>query len=142
MGKRKKNTQNVVNIDLGDYAFEDGRVLPVLVQHSSKDGRRIEQTIHRIPAPGPSLPPAFDPRPVVEEAEEDAPFFDFEPPGGGDGGDRVCSCFSLLFSVPNIPLCCSQIRSGYGAQNATLSFKTLCGWKGVWNSVTECATFA
>ena len=98
MGKRKKNTQNVVKVDLGDYAFKESGALPVLVQHLSKDRCRIEQTVHQIPALEPSLPPAFNPRPVLEEAEEeDVIFFDVEPPAEGGGGDRVCSNFSHLF---------------------------------------------
>lgn len=101
MGKRKKNTQNVVKVDLGDYALKESGALPVLIQHSSKDRRRIEQTVHRIPALEPSLPPAFDPRPVVEEAEEDeyAMFLDVEPTGEDGGGDRVRSRFSPLFCL-------------------------------------------
>ena len=96
MGKRKKNAQNVVKVDLGDYNFRKSEALPVLVQNLSKDGRRIEQTIHQIPTLQPKPPPlAFDPCPVVEEPEEggDTPFFGDELPSGVDGTDRVRSRF-------------------------------------------------
>ena len=102
MGKRKKKAENIVKVDFGDYAFEESGILPVLVQHSSKDGRRIEQAIHRIPALEPSPSPAFDPRLVVEEADnnEDTILFDVEPPDGDNGGDRVRSRVSPFSSSP------------------------------------------
>jgi len=146
MGKRKQKAHNVVKVNLGEYAFKETGTLPVVVQHSSKDGRRIEQTIHQVPMSQPNPPPLrFDPRPVVEEVEEDEAaflgFFNVEPPSGGNGGDRVRSHFSLFSFVSDPHLDCSWIRFGYGVENATFSFKILCGWKDVWNSAMACATF-
>lgn len=70
MGKRKKAAQNIVKLDVGDFAFEKGEILPVLVQHSSRDGRRIEQTVHKVPTPRPNPPPpSYDPSPVFEDVE-------------------------------------------------------------------------
>ena len=123
MGRRKKNTQNVVKVDLGDFIFSKTEQLPVLVQHLSKDGRRIGRTVHQIPGLQPDPPPlAFDPRPLVAE-DEDAMFLDTEPPGGGNGRDRVRSRSSPLFGFPDQHICCSWIHCGYGSQNAMLGFK-------------------
>lgn len=96
MGKRKRNAQNVVKVDLGALVLKKSKALPVLVQHSSKDGRRIEQTVHEIPA----LPPdpyllAFDPCPVVTEDEDDV-FLGTEPSSEGNEGGRVCLLFTLF----------------------------------------------
>ena len=109
MGKRKRQAPNVVKVDLRDVTFKKSDMLPVLVQNLSKDGRRIEQTVHKIPAPRPTRPNpsplvfdppplSFDPCPVVAEHEDNV-FFDTEPTGGENGGDRVRSRFSPLFSV-------------------------------------------
>ena len=89
MGKRKKAT-NVVKIDLGDI-FKKEEALPVLVQHSSKDRRRIERTVHSIPVLQPSQPPqpnplSFDPCPMVAEYEDDV-FIDTELHDEGNDGD-------------------------------------------------------
>jgi len=70
MGKRKKNSQNVVKVDLSDTAFGKGKLI---VGHSSKDGRRVEQKVHRIPAPQQNLPPpTFNPSPVIGGTWDDA----------------------------------------------------------------------
>jgi hypothetical protein len=98
MGKRKKNAQNVVKVDLGDCTFGGSNALPVLVQHTSKDGRRIEKTVHKILARQSDPPlPTFEPRPVVTEVEDDM-FIDVGSSSGEHGGDCVRSCFSF-FSV-------------------------------------------
>lgn len=97
---RHKKAQNVVKVDLGDYAFGTGEILPVRVQHSSKDGRRIEQSIHRFPTPRldtpqldtPQLdppPPSFDPFLVLEDNQDCAlPEFR-DPTDGSSGPERV-----------------------------------------------------
>ena len=59
MGKCKKNLQNVMKVDLGDCKFKRGEILPVRVQQSSKDGRHMEQTVHRIPTPQNNPPPSY-----------------------------------------------------------------------------------
>ena len=93
MGKRKK-AQNIVKVDVSEYAFRKGELLPVLVQHSSKDGRRIEQVRHSVPTPQKHQPPpTFNPSPVLYDPEihaspavgeptEDEPF----------GSESVCLC--------------------------------------------------
>ena len=69
MGKRKK-VSNVVKVDVTEYAFRKGEVLPVLVQHSSKDGRRIEQARHNVPTPRKHQPPpTFNPSPALSDTE-------------------------------------------------------------------------
>lgn len=93
MGKRKK-AQNVVKIDLGEGAFRKRESLPVLVQQSSKDGRRMEETIHKIAAPRDKPPaPTFDPSPTYV-APRDAPPGVCDPMGEPDGPARVCPLFS------------------------------------------------
>jgi len=73
MGKRKKNSQNVVKVDLSDTDFGKRTLLPVVIMHSSKDGCRVEQTVHRIPTLQQNLPPpTFNPSPVVNDAWDDA----------------------------------------------------------------------
>jgi len=141
MGKWKRHTQNVVKVDLGDLIFTKSQLLPVLVQHLSKDGRRIEQTVHQIPALQPNPPPlAFDPCPVAIE-DNNAIFPDIEPPGGENGGDHVCSCFFPLFAVPDGSVGYSWIHFRYGAWNTTCIFKNLSCWKGAWNTAMGCAIF-
>lgn len=70
MGKRKKNARNVVRVDITECLVK-GETLPVLAQHSSKDGRRIEQVVHHIPTlhqdPHPST---FNPSPVFESGQD------------------------------------------------------------------------
>jgi len=89
MGKRKK-APNVVKIDIGELGKTE--VLPVLVQHSSKDGRRVERTMHQVPTPWQNLPPStFDPSPVLEDTHA----FSDEPMGEPNGSERVSS--RLLF---------------------------------------------
>lgn len=66
MGKRKK-ANNVVKVDLGGLGFGKAEVLPVLIQQSSKDGRRVERTVHHVAKPQQDpLPPAFVPSPVID----------------------------------------------------------------------------
>lgn len=105
MGKRKK-AQNIVKIDMGDYAIAKGTVLPVLVQQLSKDGRRFEQTVHPVPTPQQHpLPSTFDPSPSVE----DAPGYTFhdasEPMDERDGPERVSPSLLPLGHILNrLPL--------------------------------------
>ena len=143
MGKRKRKATNVVKVDLGDITIKKNTALPVLVQHLSKDGRRIEQTVHRIPIPRSNPSPlTFDPYPVVAEDEDDT-FFDIEPPGGedgGDGGDRVCSRFYPLLDISDGPIH-SWIRYGYGVRIAIFFSRNLSCGKGVWASPMESVTF-
>lgn len=74
MGKRKKQPQNIVKLDLDDCAFGKGEILPVRVQHSSKDGRRVEQTFHKISAPPVNPPlPTFNPSLAFEAAQNNTP---------------------------------------------------------------------
>jgi len=146
MGKRKRPARNIVKVDLGDFIFTKSEPLPVFVQHSSKDGRRIEQTVHQIPAPQSNPPPlGFDPCPVTveddDEDDEDDVFPGVEPPGGEDDGDRVRSRFSPLFGVPDGSVGYSGIHFGYGPQTVTSFFKNLSCWKGAWNSAMGCAIF-
>ena len=91
-GKRKRKPQNVVKVDLSDAMFRKGEVLPVVVKHSSRDGRRVEQTVHQVPTPRQSLvPPTFDPSPAVRD-DWDCEFPDTSNPTGElDGPDAVSS---------------------------------------------------
>ena len=91
MGKRKNKFKNVVKIDLGEYEFGGEDVLPVLVQQSSKDGRRVEKTIHKVPAPQaiPSTP-VFDPSPMFKVTQDASP--DAQDPADEPCGvECVCS---------------------------------------------------
>jgi len=73
MGKRKKNSQNVVKLDLSDTNLGKRKVFPVIVGHSSKDGRRAGQTVHQIPTSEQTiLPPTFDPSPVVNNTWDES----------------------------------------------------------------------
>ena len=96
MGKRKK-VPNVVKVDIGDCGFKKGEILPLLVQHSSKDGRRVGQTVHKIPTPRQNPPPStFDPSPVPEDIRDYA-FPDVgEPIGELAGSEHVSSCFFVF----------------------------------------------
>lgn len=47
-----------------------GDVLPVVVQQASRDGRRVEQTIHKIPKPQDPPLSTFSPSPVYETTQE------------------------------------------------------------------------
>jgi len=86
MGKRKKAPGNIVKIDLEEYAVKGGEILPILVQHSSKDGRRIEQTVHEVPNPRNNLPPpTFNPSPAFEAAWDNM----FPELCESDGTERV-----------------------------------------------------
>ena len=97
MGKRKNKLRNLVKVDLEEYE------LPVLVQQSSRDGRRVEKTIHKVPVPraNPPRPRAnppppranpppltFDPSPMFEDTQDASP--DAQDPGGEPtGAERV-----------------------------------------------------
>lgn len=106
MGKRKRN-QNVVKVDVGEYAFRKGPVLPVLVQHSSKDGRRFEKAVHQVPTPRQRQPlPTFDPSPMLDAPQTHPTPVGDEPTGEPDGSEwvRLCSLLSrrvimFFFSV-------------------------------------------
>lgn len=99
MGKRKKGALNVVKVDLGSLIIKKSETLLVLVQHLSRDGRRIERSIHKIPAIQPDPPPlSFDPCPVVMEEEDDV-FIEAESSKKMNGGDRVRSCFFAFISI-------------------------------------------
>lgn len=95
MVKRKRVT-NVIKVDVDDFAFGE-EVVPVLVQQSSKDGRRIEKTLHKVPEPRQDpLPSTFNPSPSFEDAQEHV--FDdvLEPTDERNGPERV----SLHFLPP------------------------------------------
>lgn len=51
--KRKWNSKNVTKIDLGDSDSDSGRVTTstAVVSQVTRDGRRIERTLHSIPVP-------------------------------------------------------------------------------------------
>ena len=93
MGKRKKKPQNIVKLDLEEHTLGKGEILPVRVQHSSKDGCRVEQTIHAVPALRDNPPPpAFNPS-LAFEATQDS--MSAEGPGPADelnGSERVRPC--------------------------------------------------
>ena len=95
MGKRKK-VQNVVKIELGEDGFERGGVTSVLVQHVSKDGRRMAQTVHNVPTPRaipPDPNPPFDPTPVYGITQDSTSAKLCDPMGEPDGPERVCPHF-------------------------------------------------
>lgn len=139
MKNHKKRALNVVKVDLGELAIKKSKTLPVIVQHLSKDGRRIEQTVHEIPAPQPNpLLLAFDPSPVVPE-DNGGIFLNTEPSNEGSE-DRVRSHFSL-FRVSYGHVGCSGIHCGYGVQNAMFFFKNLSCWRVGWSSAMGTVTF-
>ena len=91
MGKRKKKSQNVVKLDLRE-------AVPLLVQQSSKDGRRVEQSVHNIPTPQiHPPPPTFDPSPLFATAE-DCVF------------PEVCDSTGELSSTEHVRLCSLSSR--------------------------------
>ena len=109
MGKRKRNVLNVVKVELSDLALGTKTILPVVVQHSSRDGRRIEQAIHQISTPQQdSPPPTFNPSPVVDDMQDLAPRElreEMDEPNG-PGRVRLCSCSSIWF------ITCSPLTVG------------------------------
>ena len=93
MGKRKKG-KNIVKVDVTDYAFTKGETLPVLVHHSSRDGRRFEQVLHKVPTPRRlQPPPTFNPSPAFGATETRASFVGDEPTDEPVSSERVSSCF-------------------------------------------------
>lgn len=91
MGKRKK-VNNVVKVDVTDYAFPKGEILPVLVQHASRDGRRFEQVLHQVPTPRQlQTPPTFNPSPAFNAAGAHASFVGAEPADEPVDSERVSS---------------------------------------------------
>ena len=96
MGKRKKvqKVANVVKIDVDNYAFGGGEVVPILVQQSSKDGRRIKKAVHKIPTPRQDpLHSTFNPSPSFENAQDHTPHDLSEPMDERGGPERVSPCF-------------------------------------------------
>lgn len=103
MGKRKK-LQNLVKIDLGEDIFETEVTLPILVQQSSQDGRRMRQTVYKIPAPREGPPaPTFDPSPEYG-ATQDCASEECDAMDELDGLERVSSHFSLEYILTRPPL--------------------------------------
>jgi hypothetical protein len=95
MGKCKK-PRNVVKVDFEGETFGGGVALPILVQQSSKDGRHVEQTIHKISAPRAKIPlPTFDPSPAYEAIEHSTSPGVYDPMEESNVPERVHSCFSL-----------------------------------------------
>ena len=74
--------------------FRKGEVLPVVVEQSSRDGRRVGRTVRQVPTPRqPLVPPTFDPSPAVQD-DWDYEFPDTsDPTGEPDGPDAVSSYF-------------------------------------------------
>lgn len=97
MGKRKKS-KHLVKLDLGEDVVGKAKVVPLLVQQSSKDGRRVERSIHTIPAPRVHPPPTFDPSPKFATTEECAIPGVSDPVGEPCGAERV-SLHSLSLKV-------------------------------------------
>lgn len=95
MGKRKRNARNVVKVDVEDCKIrEEG--IPVLVQHASKDGRRVEQAVHQVPKPRQDPPPAFKPAPKFGDVQGCTFPNGDEPTGEIDNSERVSPFFSFL----------------------------------------------
>lgn len=111
MGKHKKNSPNVVKVDLSDSDFGKKKVLPVIVGHLSRDGRRVEQTIHKISTPQQNVvhPPVFNPSPAIDETWDDAwdGAWDYAFHDNGDataepnGPEPVCPYFLSFLFTPN-----------------------------------------
>ena len=94
MGKRRK-LQNVIKVDLGGIPKSD-KIIPVLVQQKSKDGRRLEQSVHNVPLPQDQpRPPTFNPSPAYEAAMDDAFPGSHDPSDEPNGPERVSPHFSL-----------------------------------------------
>lgn len=95
MGRRKK-LQNVVKVDLEEVAFEKGEAFPIRVQQLSKDGRRMEETVHKVPTPQIRPPaPAFDPSPAYGMGQDwpSLGVCDATAAGGTNDPERVCPHF-------------------------------------------------
>ena len=97
MGKRKNKPKNIVKVDLGEYEMRGELALPVLVQQTSKDGRCVERTVHKIPVsrakppPPPQAnppPPTFDPFPMFEDTQDASPGV-WDPADELSGTERV-----------------------------------------------------
>ena len=93
MGKHKKKPQNIVKLDLEEHTLGKEEILPICVQHSSKDSHHIEQTIHAVPAPRDNPPPpTFNPS-LAFKATQDS--MSAKGPGPADelnGLEHVCLC--------------------------------------------------
>lgn len=68
---RKKSVKNVVKLDVGEFVRVKGKVLPLVVQETSKDGRRVKKKVHEFQAPEIQLTPVFNPVPVFESVQDD-----------------------------------------------------------------------
>ena len=97
MGKRKKQPQNIIKIELDDVTSRKIGAFPVVVKHLSKDGRRVEQKVHQVPTPRQhQIPPTFNPSPAAED-DWDRVFSDLDDPMDElDGPESVrYFCLSL-----------------------------------------------
>jgi len=95
MGKRKKQPENVIKIELNDAPLGKCHVLPIVVKQPSKDGRRVEQTVHEVPTPRRHvIPPTFDPSPAVGD-DWDSVFPDFDDPTDGLDSPESVRSYSL-----------------------------------------------
>lgn len=99
MGKCKKTAKNLVKIEIDNYVSE---TLLVVAQHGSKDGCRIEETIHRVPAPLDSLPSVFDP--CLFKDTQDHTFYDASKLEDEQNGPERISLCSLLGEYSNCSL--------------------------------------
>ena len=103
MGKRKRNVQGIVKVNVSAFVFGEGRALPVVVQHSSNDSRRVERTVRQIPTPRQNtLPPAFNPSPSFEDAQDHAFGDASEPMDEQNGPEHVSLRFSLYRTCSNV----------------------------------------
>lgn len=93
MGRHKK-AHNVVKIDLREDVLGKARALPLLIQQSSKDGRRLEQSVHKILAPQIyQPPPTFDPFPTFATAEGCTFPESYDTAAEPSGAERMRVCF-------------------------------------------------
>jgi len=98
MGKRKKRPGNIVKVELDDALSGIGEAIPIVVKQSSKDGRRVQQTVHQVPTPRQhQIPSTFDPSPAVTD-DWDCVFPGIDDPvDEPEGPESVRSC-SLSWS--------------------------------------------
>jgi hypothetical protein len=90
MAKRKR-PQNLCKVDIREDLVEEGSILPVRIQQLSKDGRRIEQTIHSVPAPKhETRAPTFDPSPAYGAPQDCASLEECDLTAEPVGSGRVC----------------------------------------------------
>ena len=132
MGKRRK-LQHVVKVDLGEDVVKKRETIPVVVQQSSKDGRRVAQTVHQVPTPRDKpLAPTFDPFPAYGDSQDCAHPEAHDPTREPNGPERIRPDSTFQDIYADMTTFCSWTLYAFGVWIATGFFGTLCCWRVEW----------